>query len=368
LLVLPPLSLYIHYPWCVKKCPYCDFNSHEQRTENDTAYIQAVLADLKNQLHWVQGREIQTIFIGGGTPSLCSIEAMEVLFVGLRKTLDFADDIEITLEANPGASDREKFSALKKLGVNRLSIGVQSFNDGYLQNLGRIHSSQQAIETLKQAQVVGFDNINIDLMFGFEGQSIDECLYDVKQAIALSPAHISFYQLTIEPNTFFAKHPPKLSQENAWEMQEQGQLLLEQAGFIQYEVSAFSQRPAKHNLNYWQFGDYLGIGAGAHGKITTEGKILRTLQSKSPKDFTQNNQNKITAVKQLSFEFMLNALRLKAGFESDLFTQRTGQSIPTIQQQLNKAQALGLLELNDKRIQPSEKGFNFLNDLQVIFL
>jgi oxygen-independent coproporphyrinogen-3 oxidase len=366
--ILPPLSLYIHYPWCVKKCPYCDFNSHEQKQDNDRAYMQAVLIDLDNQLQWVQGREIQTIFIGGGTPSLCSIEAMALLFAGLKSRLTFTKEIEITLEANPGASDGEKFSALKKLGVNRLSIGVQSFNDGHLKNLGRIHSNQQAIETIKQAQAVGFDNINIDLMFGFEGQTVDECLADVQQAIALKPPHISFYQLTIEPNTFFAKHPPKLSQETNWEMQEQAYQLLEQAGFPQYEVSAFSQRPAKHNLNYWQFGDYLGVGAGAHGKITTGDKIIRTLQSKSPKDFIDNNQNKTVAVTQLSFEFMLNALRLKAGFEADLFTQRTGQSIHEIQPQLNKAQALGLLTLKDAHIQPSEKGFNFLSDLQIIFV
>ncbi|SFV86378.1 Radical SAM family enzyme, similar to coproporphyrinogen III oxidase, oxygen-independent, clustered with nucleoside-triphosphatase RdgB [hydrothermal vent metagenome] len=369
-MTLPPLSLYIHYPWCVKKCPYCDFNSHEQKADNDIIYMQAVLADLKNQLKTdlIQGRTIQTIFFGGGTPSLCSIEAMEILFSGLKETLTFTKDIEITLEANPGASDREKFSALKGLGVNRLSIGVQSFNDEHLKKLGRIHSSQQAIETVKQAQAVGFDNINIDLMFGFEKQTVAECLSDIQQAITLEPAHISFYQLTIEPNTFFAKHPPILSQETNWEMQEQGHQILEKAGFTQYEISAFSNRPAKHNLNYWQFGDYLGIGAGAHGKITIDGKIIRTLQSKSPKDFIENNQNKITKVEQVGFEFMLNALRLKGGFNSDLFIQRTGQSIQTIQQKLDKAQALGLLELNDKYIQPSEKGFNFLNDLQVIFL
>jgi len=332
--------------------------------------MQAVLADLKNQLQTdlVQGREIQSIFFGGGTPSLCSIEAMTLLFSGLKEILTFAKDIEITLEANPGASDGEKFNALRQLGVNRLSIGVQSFNDNHLKNLGRIHSSQQAIDTIEQAQAVGFDNLNIDLMFGFEGQTVAECIFDVAQAIALNPAHISFYQLTIEPNTFFAKYPPILSQETNWEMQEQGQQLLEKSGFPQYEISAFSKRPAKHNLNYWQFGDYLGIGAGSHGKITLNDKIIRTLQSNAPKDFIKNNQNTITEVKQISFEFMLNALRLKAGFNPALFTQRTGQSIQTIQPQLSKAQALGLLILSDKRIQPSEKGFNFLNDLQAIFL
>jgi oxygen-independent coproporphyrinogen-3 oxidase len=351
----------------VKKCPYCDFNSHEQQAENDIAYMQAVLADLKNQLQWVQGRKIQTIFIGGGTPSLCSIEAMKLLFSGLQELLDFADDIEITLEANPGASDREKFSALREMKVNRLSIGAQSFNDKHLQNLGRIHSAQQAIEAVKQAQVAGFDNVNIDLMFGFEGQSVDECLQDVKQAIALNPAHISFYQLTIEPNTLFAKHPPKLSQEENWTMQDKACQLLEQAGFAQYEVSAFSQRPARHNLNYWQFGDYLGIGAGAHGKITIDDKIIRTLQSKSPKDFMQNNQCKVTTVTQPSFEFMLNALRLKAGFTPDLFTQRTGLALEEIEVPLQKSFDLGLLEKKGN-LRATKKGFDFLNDLQQIFL
>ncbi len=369
-MILPPLSLYIHYPWCVKKCPYCDFNSHEQKADNDILYMQAVLANLKNQLQadWLQGRKIQTIFIGGGTPSLCSIKAMEILFSGLKNTLTFAKDIEITLEANPGASDTEKFSELRALGVNRLSIGVQSFNDRHLKNLGRIHSSQHAINTVKQAQSVGFDNINIDLMFGFEGQTVDECLNDVCQAIDLNPAHLSFYQLTIEPNTFFAKYPPILSQETNWEMQEQAHTLLAKADYPQYEISAFSNRPAKHNLNYWQFGDYLGIGAGAHGKITIDDKIIRTLQSKSPKDFMENNQNNITPVEQVGFEFMLNALRLKAGFEPNLFVQRTGQPIQVIEQQLKKAQKIGLLELTDKCIQPTKKGFDFLNDLQTIFL
>ncbi|MBA5249511.1 MAG: radical SAM family heme chaperone HemW [Gammaproteobacteria bacterium] len=368
-MILLPLSLYIHYPWCVKKCPYCDFNSHEQKADNDVLYMQAVLADLKNQLQagWVQGREIQTIFIGGGTPSLCSIEAMEILFSGLKKTLTFAKDIEISLEANPGASDTEKFSELRALGVNRLSIGVQSFNDRHLKNLGRIHSSQHAINTVKQAQSAGFNNINIDLMFGFERQTVDECLNDVRQAIDLNPAHLSFYQLTIEPNTFFAKHPPKLSQETNWAMQDKAHQSLEQAGFTQYEVSAFSTRPAKHNLNYWQFGDYLGIGAGAHGKITIGNKIIRTMQSKSPKDFIENNQQTITPVTQLGFEFMLNALRLKAGFAPELLTQRTGLTLKDIQKPLQKSVDLGLLEQKGN-IRATEKGFDFLNDLQQMFL
>ncbi|SMM99754.1 Radical SAM family enzyme, similar to coproporphyrinogen III oxidase, oxygen-independent, clustered with nucleoside-triphosphatase RdgB [uncultured Candidatus Thioglobus sp.] len=369
---LPALSLYIHYPWCVKKCPYCDFNSHEQKQENDTIYMQAVLDNLDEQLQWVQNRKIQTIFIGGGTPSLCSIEAMALLFSGLRKRLVFANDIEITLEANPGASDAQKFAALRALGVNRLSIGVQSFDDGHLQKLGRIHSAQQAIEAVKQAQSAGFDNINIDLMFGFERQTVEQCLADINQAITLKPQHISFYQLTVEPNTLFAKYPPKLSQETNWEMQEQGQQRLQQAGFSQYEVSAFSQRPAKHNLNYWQFGDYLGIGAGAHGKITLKDKIIRSAQSKSPKAFIENNQGKITQVTQLGFEFMLNALRLKSGFDPSLLTQTTGLTLQDIQVPLQKGFELGLLQQQGEKatgnIRATHKGFDFLNDCQALFL
>jgi len=365
---LPPLSLYIHYPWCVKKCPYCDFNSHEQKNENDIIYIKAVLNNLDEQLYSVQNREIQTIFIGGGTPSLCTPKAMEILFSELRKKLNFAKDIEITLEANPGASEIEKLKFFKDIGVNRLSIGVQSFNDKHLVNLGRIHSSEQAIKIIQKAKLAGFDNINIDLMFGLENQSIDECLNDIKQAIDLEPQHISFYQLTIEPNTLLAKFPPKLSDENSWDMQQKGHQLLDKAGYKQYEVSAFAKRVAKHNLNYWQFGDYLGIGAGAHGKITIDNKIIRTTQSKLPKDFIKNNQNKITTVENIAFEFMLNILRLKQGFDVELFEKRTGLRITEIDKQLNKAIILKLLKRQKNKIQPTTKGFDFLNDIQTLFL
>lgn len=364
---LPPLSLYIHYPWCIKKCPYCDFNSHQQQTNNDLVYVQAVLKNLDNSLHWVQGREIKTIFIGGGTPSLCSVEAMLILFTGLRQKLKLAKNIEITLEANPGASEAEKFIAFRELGINRLSIGVQSFNDKFLKSLGRIHCGNEAVSAIEKAQNAGFENINIDLMFGLENQTTTQGLDDVKQAIALNPKHISFYQLTIEPNTLFAKFPPKLSDETAWQIQQQGHQLLEQAGFKQYEISAFSSQPAKHNLNYWQFGDYLGIGAGAHGKITLDNKVIRTTQSKSPQSFINHNQTKITAVENMAFEFMLNALRLKQGFEVELFQQRTGLTLLDIQKPLNKALALELLKQTNK-IKPTTKGFNFLNDCQTLFL
>jgi oxygen-independent coproporphyrinogen-3 oxidase len=367
---LPPLSLYIHYPWCIKKCPYCDFNSHQQQGNNDLAYVKAVLNNLENSLHYIQDREIETIFIGGGTPSLCSVEAMAFLFTGLKQKLKFAQNIEITLEANPGASDIEKLSAFRKIGINRLSIGVQSFEDKFLKALGRVHSGVEAIEAIKKAQQIGFNNFNIDLMFGLENQSVEECLSDVKKAISLNPTHLSFYQLTIEPNTLFAKNPPKLSNENAWLMQQSGHELLENMGFKQYEISAFAKvdKQAKHNLNYWQFGDYLGIGAGAHGKITIDDKIIRTTQLKSPKDFINNNQEKTISVDNIAFEFMLNALRLKQGFNIELFKRRTGLNIIDIQKSLNKAFQLDLLEQKKGVIKTTTHGYNFLNDCQGLFL
>ncbi|HAD99527.1 MAG TPA: YggW family oxidoreductase, partial [Gammaproteobacteria bacterium] len=266
MLVLPPLSLYIHYPWCVKKCPYCDFNSHE--TGNREGYITTLLKDLDNELDMIQGRNIHSIFIGGGTPSLMSAEELSELFTGLKSRLSFDQNIEITLETNPGTFEIDKFKAFKDIGINRLSIGVQSFQDHHLKALGRIHSAQEASKACASASQI-FDNFNIDLMYGLEGQSINSCLSDLNQAIDLNPQHISFYQLTIEPNTLFAKFPPALPEdEDIWRMGEQGVTLLEQHGFTRYEVSAFGKIPSKHNLNYWQFGDYIGIGAGAHGKIT----------------------------------------------------------------------------------------------------
>lgn len=365
---LPPLSLYIHYPWCVKKCPYCDFNSHQQQENNDIIYIQAVLKNLENSLHWVQDREIKTIFIGGGTPSLCSVEAMGILFLGLQKKLNFSKNIEITLEANAGVSETEKFIGFRELGINRLSIGVQSFNDKFLSALGRIHSGFDAINAIEKAQLAGFENINIDLMFGLENQTIEQSLADIQQAIALNPTHISFYQLTIEPNTLFAKKPPKLSEETAWQMQKKGHQLLQKTGFKQYEVSAFGKTVSKHNLNYWQFGDYLGIGAGAHGKITLDNKIIRTTQSKSPKDFINNNQTKIREVENIAFEFMLNALRLKNGFEIKTFEQTTGLKLSNIQKPLNKAFDLGLLQQKNNNLRATPHGWHFLNDCQALFL
>ena len=368
MLVLPPLSLYIHYPWCVKKCPYCDFNSHE--TGNREGYVATLLKDLDNELDMIQGRSIHSIFIGGGTPSLMSADELKELFIGLKSKLIFEKNIEITLETNPGTFEIEKFKAFKGIGINRLSIGVQSFQNHHLKSLGRIHSAEEASKACTYASQI-FDNFNIDLMYGLEGQSINDCLSDLNQAIDLNPQHISFYQLTIEPNTLFAKFPPTLPKDDdIWRMGEQGVALLEQHGFARYEVSAFGKISSKHNLNYWQFGDYIGIGAGAHGKITdiNTGKILRTRKAKSPKDYSSNQAGVIEPIENLSFEFMLNALRLKQGFDSDLFENRTGESISVISQQLDKVKTLGLLDINNDRIKPSKKGFDFLNDLQSFFL
>ena len=374
ILNLPPLSLYIHYPWCLKKCPYCDFNSHEAEQLN--GYINALLSDLDNDLRYVQSREINSIFIGGGTPSLMSVKDTKDLLKGLSDRLEFSNNIEITLEANPGTFDVNKFAEFRNLGINRLSIGVQSFKNKQLKFLGRIHNSDDAINAVKEAQKVGFDNLNIDLMYGLNGQTIDMCTEDLMRAVDLNPSHISFYQLTLEPNTLFSKFPPTLPSEDAiWEMGERGAEILNQNGFIRYEVSAYSYVPSKHNLNYWEFGDYIGIGAGAHGKITSKdtNKILRTLKHKSPQDYfgavqNSNQTSSTKVVDNLSFEFMLNSLRLMDGFDPKLFESRTGQSIDLVNSQLKEAENLGLLDVQDYWIKPTKKGFNFLNELQGLFL
>ena len=373
-LELPPLALYIHYPWCVKKCPYCDFNSHEGSIHN--GYIKALLKDLDDDLKFIQNRKIHSIFIGGGTPSLMSIEDAYELFDGLNERLSISKNIEITLEANPGTFEVEKFAEFRKVGINRLSVGVQSFKENQLKFLGRIHSGGDALRAISEAKKVGFDNLNIDLMYGLKDQTIDMCLEDVMQAIELKPSHISFYQLTLEPNTLFAKYPPKLPiDEKIWDMGEQGAELLNQNGFRQYEVSAYSKRPSEHNINYWKFGDYIGIGAGAHGKITDveSQQIFRTLKPKSPKDYLSKMQAGADIptkkeVDNVAFEFMLNSLRLKDGFSSSLFESRTGLLIKSLSSELGRAENLGLLENKNNWIKPTSKGFNFLNELQEIFL
>ena len=374
LLKLPPLSLYIHYPWCIKKCPYCDFNSHEG--EIQSGYINALLSDLDDDLKYVQNRKINSIFIGGGTPSLMSINDLDDLFNGLSNRLVFSPDIEITMEANPGTFEIDKFSEFRNVGVNRLSIGVQSFDDNQLKFLGRIHSAKEAKNAVIKAQKVGFDNLNIDLMYGLNRQSIDECMIDITSAITLNPSHISFYQLTLEPNTFFSKFPPSLpSDDYIWKMGEKGTDILNSNGFQHYEVSAYSALPSKHNMNYWEFGDYIGIGAGAHGKITdvASNEILRTLKIKSPKDYLlsikKNNQkSSVKSIENLSFEFMLNSLRLIDGFNPKLYESRTGQSIELLSKQMREAENLDLLDIKNHKIRPTQKGYSFLNDLQAIFL
>ena len=373
-LELPPLALYIHYPWCVKKCPYCDFNSHEGSIHN--GYIKALLKDLDDDLKFIQNRKIHSIFIGGGTPSLMSTDDAYELFDGLNEKLSISKNIEITLEANPGTFEVEKFAEFRKAGINRLSVGVQSFKDNQLKFLGRIHSGGDALRAISEAKKVGFDNLNIDLMYGLKDQTIDMCLEDVMQAIALKPSHISFYQLTLEPNTLFAKYPPKLPiDEKIWNMGEQAAILLNHNGFRQYEVSAYSERPSEHNINYWKFGDYIGIGAGAHGKITDveSQQIFRTLKPKSPKDYLSKMQAGVDIstkkeVDNVTFEFMLNSLRLKGGFSSSLFESRTGLLIKSLSSELKRAENLGLLESKNNWIKPTSKGFNFLNELQEIFL
>lgn len=375
---LPPLSLYIHVPWCIRKCPYCDFNSHaaqEKLPEQD--YIQTLLADLDADLDYVQGRAIQSIFIGGGTPSLFSVSAYDSLFCGLKARLNFAQDCEITLEANPSTFEADKFLGYRQLGINRLSIGVQSFNDKHLKKLGRVHDASQALLAIELAKKAGFKNFNIDLMHGLPEQNVTDALADLTQALAFSPTHLSWYQLTIEPNTEFYKRPPALPEDDAlWDIQEAGLSLLAQQGFEHYEISAFAKpnQQARHNLNYWQFGDYLGIGAGAHGKITllSSNEVIRTQKTRLPKDYLNTNKINKTSLSlvshsEIGLECLMNALRLKQGISVVDFSSRTGLSLDCVAKPLEKAQKLGLLHLDD-RIYASEKGQQFLNQLLALFL
>ncbi|WP_370277034.1 radical SAM family heme chaperone HemW [Pontibacterium sp.] len=372
----PPLSLYIHIPWCVRKCPYCDFNSHAVREEiPEEAYVAALLADLEQEMSGIEPRPLQSIFIGGGTPSLFSASMINTLLAEVEKRISFAPAIEITMEANPGTFEQEKFRGYRDAGVNRLSLGIQSFADEQLKALGRIHSGEEAVKAAGLARKL-FDNMNLDLMHGLPGQSTAQALDDLRIAADLKPDHISWYQLTIEPNTEFHSRPPSLPvDETLWEIQEQGQQFLAEAGFQQYEISAYAQpgKRARHNLNYWQFGDYIGIGAGAHGKITlADGTILRRWKQKQPKAY-MNPEKRLggsEAIEKdaLPFEFMLNALRLTDGVESRLFTERTGLNLDVIQSQLERAQKMGLLDTDPEKLAPTQQGRLFLNNLLEMFL
>lgn len=377
---LPPLSLYVHIPWCIRKCPYCDFNSHaapEQLPE--AAYVDALLEDLDAELPLAAGRPLQSIFIGGGTPSLFSAAAIDRLLQGIRQRIALVADAEITLEANPGTFERARFEGYHAAGINRLSIGVQSFNAEHLQRLGRVHNPDDALRAADAAVAI-FPRVNLDLMHGLPGQGVEQALSDLKQALDFDPGHLSWYQLTIEPNTEFHARPPQLPvDESLWDIQEQGQALLDARGYAQYEISAYArpEQQARHNLNYWQFGDYLGIGAGAHGKIShydNDGQlqILRRHKQRQPKGYFEPARRlageESIALDDRGFEFMLNALRLTSGTSVDLFKTRTGVTVSTLEPVLNRARQMGLLVDDRSLLAPTPQGRLFLNDLLALFL
>ena len=376
---LPPLSLYVHLPWCLKKCPYCDFNSHEMNTSElpEQRYLDALVADLEAALALVWGRTVHSIFIGGGTPSLFSPQAIDRLLADIRARLRLAPDCEITLEANPGTFEKDRFRAFRGAGVTRLSVGVQSFNNAHLKALGRVHDSAQALAAVEEA-AQAFDTFNLDLMYALPGQSLADLRQDLATALALHSPHISIYHLTIEPNTFFAKFPPAVpDQDAAYEMLDLVTDMTLAAGMERYEVSAYARTGHRcwHNLNYWQFGDYLGIGAGAHSKLSFAHRIVRQVRHRDPRlymdkalagDCVATSQEVARA--DLPFEFMLNALRLKDGFSLAQYSERTGLSMTAIQQGLDEAQIKGLIERDLHSVRPTTRGFDFLNDLQSLFL
>lgn len=373
--------MYIHIPWCVKKCPYCDFNSHESRFKDGTipeaAYVDALIADLELATPKVWGRKIKSVFFGGGTPSLFSAEAIDQILSQVRALTPLEYDAEITLEANPGTVDSAHFSGYRDAGINRLSLGIQSFNADYLKALGRIHDDQQAIAAAELALKI-FERVNLDIMYALPGQTLEHALQDVQQALFLNPDHLSFYHLTLEPNTPFYHTPPSLPDDDtSAEMQEQIEALLAAQGYEHYETSAFAKpgKQARHNLNYWQFGDYLGIGAGAHSKLSYHDKITRESRSKHPKAYMEQvqqgqNTERVWEIsrQELGFEFMMNALRLTDGVPLSLFQQRTGLPIANQQHALKKAQEKGLLEISADRIRPTLQGQRFLNELLALFL
>ncbi|WP_354682833.1 radical SAM family heme chaperone HemW [Cupriavidus necator] len=378
----PPLSLYVHIPWCVRKCPYCDFNSHaapgaDNHEIPEDLYLDALRADLEQSLPLVWGRPVHTVFIGGGTPSLLSAAGMDRLLSDIRALLPLDADAEITMEANPGTFEADKFASYRASGINRLSIGIQSFNDRHLQALGRIHGGAEARKAIEIAQA-SFDNINLDLMYALPGQTLDECRQDLEAALSYGTTHLSLYHLTLEPNTLFAKFPPALPDDDvAYEMQYLLEARTAEAGYRHYETSAYAKphREARHNLNYWRFGDYLGIGAGAHGKLSFPHRVLRQMRHKHPATYMAQalagnavQEARDVGADELPFEFMLNALRLTDGVPASSFYEYTGLPLHTISKQLSEAEKKGLLEADLTTIRPTELGRRFLNDLQEMFL
>ena len=388
---LPPLSLYIHLPWCIKKCPYCDFNSHEPRAnlgsggalaiDTEQRYINALIADLEAALPLIWGRTVHSIFIGGGTPSLFAPTSIDRLLADVRARLKLEADCEITMEANPGTFEKDRFKAFRAAGVNRLSIGVQSFNDAHLKSLGRVHNSAQAQAAIAEA-AMHFEAFNLDIMYALPGQTLEQCAQDVQAALRFNPPHISIYHLTIEPNTFFAKHPPTVpDDDSAYEMLDRIGELTAAQGMQRYEVSAFAKSGFRcwHNVNYWQFGDYLGIGAGAHSKISFAHRVVRQVRAREPVLYMEKALSAAgggQAIVQdlevprvdLPFEYMLNALRLTDGFKLQDFSDRTGLALTAIQKGLDEAERKGLIERDFLQVKPTTRGMDFLSDLQSLFL
>jgi oxygen-independent coproporphyrinogen-3 oxidase len=382
---LPPLSLYIHLPWCVKKCPYCDFNSHEARSGNmpEEDYVAALIRDLERALPQIWGRKVVSVFFGGGTPSLFSAQSIDTILTAARTLLPLEHLAEVTLEANPGTVEAQKFADFRAAGINRLSLGIQSFNPKHLQALGRIHDGDEARRAVEIAQK-NFDNVNLDLMYALPHnaaeQTLAEARQDITTAVSYGVPHISAYHLTLEPNTLFHRYPPPLPDDDlAAEMQVMIEQTLAHSGYVNYETSAFAQpgRESRHNLNYWLFGDYLGIGAGAHSKISFADKIVRQMRCKQPREYLARTADTADAPLQeqhevgrdeRGFEFMMNALRLTTGFATEMFQQRTGLPLTAIQQQLNEAEQRGLIVRDHQRITPTLAGRRFLNDLLQIFL
>ncbi len=377
----PPLSLYVHMPWCVRKCPYCDFNSHTAPESLPAdAYISALIRDLEQDLSLVWGRPVQSIYFGGGTPSLFSADQLAVFLSAVRARLNLRPDIEITLEANPGTIEHDSFSAYANAGINRVSLGVQSFDNTMLKKIGRIHGRSEIEQSLQSLKLSGISNFNIDLMYALPGQSPEQSRSDIELAIDAGPTHISFYQLTIEPNTAFAVQPPRLPEDDtAWDMQQSGLENLETASYRQYEISAFALKGKKsrHNMNYWRYGDFLAIGAGAHGKITSpaEDKIWRYAKHRHPKRYLQGLDSGDWCAERRSlgsdervFEFFLNQLRLRQGVYIKDFSARTGLSWQVVKQRVQQAVDRGLLEVHQERVRPTELGWKFVNDIQQMFL